>query len=109
MTSPSAVRSPDQSADGRPGIYLDNAATSPLCPEAVEAVLRGMEITGNPSSRHAAGDAAKEALESSRAQLALLLDCAPEEVVFTGSGSRPTRWPSAERCWPPRARAARST
>ncbi|MFI7175570.1 cysteine desulfurase family protein [Streptomyces spororaveus] len=87
MTSPSAVRSPDQSADGRPGTYLDNAATSPLCPEAVEAVLRGMEITGNPSSRHAAGDAAKEALESSRAQLALLLDCAPEEVVFTGSGS----------------------
>ncbi|TXL83698.1 cysteine desulfurase family protein [Streptomyces sp. IB2014 016-6] len=84
MTHLSSVPSPSLPGTG---IYLDHAATSPVCPEAAEAVLRGMNITGNPSSRHAAGDEAKEALESSRAQLAALLDCGFDEVVFTGGGS----------------------
>lgn len=87
MTRLSSVPSPSLPGTGGTGVYLDHAATSPVCPEAAEAVLRGMSITGNPSSRHAAGDEAKEALESSRAQLAALLDCGPDEVVFTGGGS----------------------
>ncbi|MEV0781228.1 cysteine desulfurase family protein [Streptomyces sp. NPDC050433] len=87
MTHPSSVRDPLPALPDPTGIYLDHAATSPVCPEAAEAVLRGMRITGNPSSRHAAGDKAKEALESSRVQLAELLDCSADDVVFTGGGS----------------------
>lgn len=87
MTRPSSVPSPPQPTVGGTGIYLDHAATSPVCREAVDAVLAGMSITGNPSSRHDAGDEAKEALESSRAQMAALLDCAADDVVFTGGGS----------------------
>ncbi|MET9509528.1 cysteine desulfurase family protein [Streptomyces flavidovirens] len=87
MTRPSSVLSPSPPQPGETGVYLDHAATSPMCPEAVDAVVRGMTITGNPSSRHDAGDAAKEALESSREQMAALLGCTAEEVVFTGGGS----------------------
>ncbi|GGU01396.1 putative aminotransferase/cysteine desulfhydrase [Streptomyces lateritius] len=87
MTHPSSVPSPSQPTVGGPGIYLDHAATSPVCREAVDAVLGGMSITGNPSSRHEAGDEAKDALESSRTQMAALLDCAADDVVFTGGGS----------------------
>ncbi|MCF2437102.1 aminotransferase class V-fold PLP-dependent enzyme [Streptomyces thinghirensis] len=46
-----------------------------------------MRITGNSSSRHDVGDEARDALETSRRQLAALLDCAPGDVVFTGGGS----------------------
>ncbi|MFJ3213479.1 cysteine desulfurase family protein [Streptomyces flaveolus] len=79
--------SPPTPTAGAAGIYLDHAATSPVCAEAAEAVMRGMRITGNPSSRHDAGDEAKDALETSRRQMAALLDCAPGDVVFTGGGS----------------------
>ncbi|WP_344266106.1 cysteine desulfurase family protein [Streptomyces sodiiphilus] len=68
-------------------MYLDHAATSPVCQEAADAVLRGLSITGNPSSRHAAGDAAAEALEGARGQLALMLGCPADDVVFTSGGS----------------------
>lgn len=87
MTHRSSVPSPSQPVPGGTGIYLDHAATTPVCREAADAVARGMRITGNPSSRHAAGDEAKEALDTSRAQLARLLDCGADDVVFTGGGS----------------------
>lgn len=79
MTIPSPAR-PDV-------IYLDHAATTPLCPAAAEAIRRGLGLFGNPSSRHGAGQEAGEALAEARAQVAVLLGCAPEEVVFTGGGS----------------------
>ncbi|MFE7328128.1 cysteine desulfurase family protein [Streptomyces sp. NPDC057565] len=79
--------SPSQPTTGGTGVYLDHAATSPVCPEAADAVLHGMSITGNPSSRHDAGDEAKEALDTSRTQMAALLDCTADDVVFTGGGS----------------------
>ena len=47
-------------------IYLDHAATTPLRPEAREAMLRGFEIWANPSSPHAEGRAARAALEDAR-------------------------------------------
>ncbi|MFC0598281.1 cysteine desulfurase family protein [Streptomyces palmae] len=87
MKPPSSAPDRPEPPGGARGIYLDHAATSPVCPEAVEAVLRGMEITGNPSSRHGAGDEAHEALRSSREQLARLFGCTADEVVFTGGGS----------------------
>jgi cysteine desulfurase len=68
-------------------IYLDNAATTPLHPSAAAAIRVGLDLFGNPSSRHAVGQASHDALERSREQVAELLGCAPAEVVFTGGGS----------------------
>lgn len=68
-------------------IYLDHNATTPLLPEVTEAVARACEVYGNPSSRHTAGDAAHALLEEARADVAKLLGCAPDEVVFTSGGS----------------------
>jgi cysteine desulfurase len=69
-------------------IYLDHNATTPIAPEVREAMRPYLEREfGNPSSAHAYGAAAKEAVEQSRAQLAALLGCGPADVVFTASGS----------------------
>jgi cysteine desulfurase len=69
-------------------IYLDFNASTPICPEAVEALrpfLTGHY--GNPSSLHWAGLPAKDAVERARGQVAALLGCDPTEVVFTSGGS----------------------
>lgn len=85
-----AAAPPDQRhpSDATPRtIYLDNAATTPLCRPAIAAIQRGLELFGNPSSRHAVGQAAHDALDGARADVAALLGCTPAEVVFTGGGS----------------------
>ncbi|HEY7125650.1 MAG TPA: cysteine desulfurase family protein [Ktedonobacterales bacterium] len=69
-------------------IYLDYNATTPLDPAVVAAMRPYLEQHfGNPSSGHAYGHAAKEAVERARAQVAGLLGCAPDEVIFTSGGS----------------------
>lgn len=75
----------------KPRIYLDHNASTPISHE-VERVLR--EFTspdatayGNPSSPHWAGVPAREAVNRARAQVAAMLRCAPEEIVFTSGGS----------------------
>jgi cysteine desulfurase len=71
-----------------PAIYLDYNATTPVAPEAREAMLPYLnEQYGNPSSDHALGQASHRAVESARAQVAGLLGCAPESIVFTSGGS----------------------
>ncbi|MBQ6465533.1 MAG: cysteine desulfurase [Oscillospiraceae bacterium] len=73
--------------------YLDNAATTQVCPEAAQAALAAMtEVYGNPSSTHTKGREAKKLLEGSRAQVAAALGCAPEELVFTSCGSESDNW-----------------
>ena len=73
--------------------YLDNAATTKVCPEAAEAALAAMtECYGNPSSTHTKGREARKLLESSRAKVAGALGCAPEELVFTSCGSESDNW-----------------
>ena len=69
-------------------IYLDYNASTPVAPE-VAAKMRGMleDGFGNPSSPHWAGAPARQAVESARRQVAGLLGCAPEEIVFTSGGS----------------------
>src|SRR5262249_26857584 len=68
-------------------IYLDYNATTPLDPAVVEAMLPWLkEGFGNPSSTHAYGKAAHDAVERARAPVAALLGCQPDEVVFTGGG-----------------------
>lgn len=69
-------------------IYLDHAASTPMRPEAVEAMLPFLhEHPGNPSGSHAASRAAKTALEAARETVATLMGAAPNDVVFTGGGS----------------------
>jgi cysteine desulfurase len=69
-------------------IYLDYNASTPVAAEVAAAMLPFLsDHHGNPSSAHWAAPAAKAALEQARAQVAALLGCAPDEVVFTGGGS----------------------
>lgn len=73
--------------------YLDNAATTRVCPEAARAALEAMtEWYGNPSSGYALGQAAAAALKEHRAAVAGRLDCAPEELVFTSCGTEGDNW-----------------
>lgn len=71
-----------------PRIYLDYNASTPIAPE-VAAIMRGAmdHAFGNPSSQHWAGIPARRMVEKARRQVAGLLGCAPEEVVFTSGGS----------------------
>ncbi len=69
-------------------IYMDHAATTPVHPSVVEAMLPYMTTSfGNPSSVHAQGRAALAALDEARRTVADILGCAPREIVFTGGGS----------------------
>ena len=69
-------------------VYLDHNATTPLDPRALEAMLPWLAGRhGNPSSVHAAGRAAREAVETARERVAALLGARPPEVVFTASGT----------------------
>ena len=69
-------------------VYLDHAATSPLCDEARAAMEPYLtERFGNASEPHEAGRLAREGLERARAQVAELLGCEPRQVVFTSGGT----------------------
>ena len=67
--------------------YLDHAASTPILPEAVAAVVAAMTAPGNASSLHAAGRRARRSVEESREALASALGARPSEVVFTGGGT----------------------
>jgi len=67
--------------------YLDHAATSPMRPEAREALLAELGGIGNPSSQHRAGQRARRRFEEAREELAAALGARPGEVVFTSGGS----------------------
>ena len=74
----------------RSRIYLDHAATSPLRPEAKAAMEEGFAIWANPSSPHAEGRKAKQALEDARARVKAALGW-DGEVIFT-SGASEALW-----------------
>jgi cysteine desulfurase len=67
--------------------YLDHAATTPMLPEAVAAMGEALARTGNASSLHSAGRAARRAVEESREAIAAGLGARPSEVVLTGGGT----------------------
>ena len=73
--------------------YLDNSATTRVCPEAAEAALDAMLNTyGNPSSTYTKGREAKKLLDRSRKYVAAALGCEPAELVFTSCGSESDNW-----------------
>jgi cysteine desulfurase len=69
-------------------IYLDYAATTPLDPRVLEAMLPYMtERFGNPNSIHSFGREARLAIDEAREKIAQLLNCQPSEIVFTSGGT----------------------
>ena len=73
--------------------YLDNSATTRVCPEAAQAALSAMtEVYGNPSSTHTKGREAKQLLDASRKLVASAIGCAPSELIFTSCGSESDNW-----------------
>lgn len=69
-------------------IYLDFNASTPVAPEVAAIMRHALETGhGNPSSSHWAGVPARRMVESGRTQVAGLLGCAPQEIVFTSGGS----------------------
>lgn len=69
-------------------VYLDNAATTPMAPEVIEAMLPYMrEEFGNPSSTHYFGRRTKAAIETARKTVAKYLNASPSEIVFTSGGT----------------------
>lgn len=69
-------------------IYLDNAATTPIDPIVLDAMMPYLtESYGNPSSLYGLGYEANQAVENARVQVAGFLNCNPENIVFTSGGS----------------------
>ncbi len=69
-------------------IYLDYNATTPIDPRVAEVMMPLLgPVYGNPSSSHAPGREARQVVELARSEVAGLLGCSPDEVVFTGGGT----------------------
>lgn len=73
-------------------IYLDHAATTPICDEAKQAMLEAMDVYGNPSSTHASGRRARALIERVRKDIASRLNCLPAEIIFTSGGTEADNW-----------------
>lgn len=74
-------------------IYMDHAATTPVSPEVLEAMLPYFtDQFGNASSIYAVGRQSKKALEESREKVAKVIGVTPREIFFTGSGTEADNW-----------------
>lgn len=74
-------------------LYLDHAATTPVCPEAAQAALEVMTGGfGNPSSLYSLGKDAARRLTADRSVIAEALGCLPEELFFTSCGTEGDNW-----------------
>jgi cysteine desulfurase len=67
--------------------YLDHAATTPMLPAALEALMEQSAVVGNPSSLHTSGRAARAVVEEARERIGAALGARPSEVVFTSGGT----------------------
>ncbi|MDY6051922.1 MAG: cysteine desulfurase family protein [Rothia sp. (in: high G+C Gram-positive bacteria)] len=70
-----------------PRVYLDHAATTPMLPQAIEAMVEQMKTGGNPSSLHSAGRAARSTVEYARERIAQVAGCDAAEIIFTSGGT----------------------
>lgn len=74
-------------------VYMDHAATTPVKPDVLEAMLPYFsEKFGNPSSLYALARDSKEAVEHARAQVAAAIGASPDEIFFTAGGSESDNW-----------------
>lgn len=90
-------------------VYLDHAATTPMLPEAVEALTAHLGSVGNASSLHASGRRARRVVEESRETVAAALGARPSEVVFTGGGTEADNLAVKGIYWARRAQDPRRT
>ncbi|GAA3491934.1 cysteine desulfurase family protein [Streptomyces cremeus] len=90
-------------------VYLDHAATTPMLPEAVEAMTAQLTVTGNASSLHAAGRRARRTVEEGREAFAASLGARPSEVVFTAGGTEADNLAVKGLYWARRAEDPRRT
>lgn len=78
---------------GQHRIYLDNAATQPMRPEALDAMKDAMEhVWGNASAMYRTAAEAKSLLERSREQIAMTIGAEPSEIYFTSGGTESDNW-----------------
>lgn len=80
-------RYPEQAMSQTRSVYLDHAATTPMHPEAIEAMTAALSEVGNASSLHTAGRAARRRVEEARESLAASLGARPSEVILTAGGT----------------------
>lgn len=74
-------------------VYADNAATTPVSREVIEAMQPCFaEVWGNPSSQHAKGAEAKNMLDDARERIAAVFNCKPSEIYFTSCGTESDNW-----------------
>src|SRR3954464_12300428 len=90
-------------------VYLDHAASTPMCPEAVAAMTAQLTQLGNPSSLHASGRAARRVVEESRETIASGLHCRPGGVVFASGGAESATPALRGLFWPRRDQDPRRT
>lgn len=74
-------------------VYLDHAATTPVAPEVLQAMLPFFgHVFGNPSAIYTAGQEARQAVEHAREQVAQLVNADPDDVFFTSGGTESDNW-----------------
>jgi cysteine desulfurase len=73
-------------------IYLDHAATTPLCDAAKKAIIEHLNDFGNPSSAHELGRKSRVLIEDARERIARCINAEPEEIYFTSGGSEANTW-----------------
>lgn len=73
-------------------IYLDWAATAPVCDAAKKAIIEHLDDFGNPSSNHELGRQARVLIEDARERIAKCINAEPEEIYFVSGGSEANTW-----------------
>lgn len=73
-------------------IYLDHAATTPICEAAKKVIVEHLDNFGNPSSAHELGRQARMLVEDAREKIAKCINADPEEIYFTSGGSESNTW-----------------
>ena len=73
-------------------IYLDNAATTPLCDAAKKAIIEHLDCFGNPSSSYELGRQSRLLIEDARERIAKCINAEPDEIYFTSGGSESNSW-----------------
>lgn len=79
-------------------IYLDNAATTPLCEAAKQAIINNLDNYGNPSSVYSHGHDTRMLIEDARARIAKCINAEPDEIYFTSGGSEADTWALNGKC-----------
>lgn len=79
-------------------IYLDHAATTPICEAAKQAIIEHLDDFGNPSSVHSIGYKASMLIEDARERIAKCINAEPEEIYFTSGGSEADTMALNEKC-----------